>query len=177
MAAADRQFLAAESTGRGNGILFNHESERRGETFVTFKITRAVARIAAGLQDKLWLGNLDSVRDWGYAPEYVEGMWRMLQADDPGDYVLATGHAMTVRDFCVAAFARMGLDWEKHVAYDARYERPAEVDALIGDAGKAEQVLGWRAQTFGEDLVNVMVDGDVKKLQDELAGRHVRIDR
>jgi GDPmannose 4,6-dehydratase len=160
-----------------NGILFNHESERRGETFVTRKITRAVARIAVGLQEKVYLGNLDSVRDWGYAPEYVEGMWRMLQADEPADYVLATGHAMTVRDFCIAAFARVNLDWEKHVAYDARYERPSEVDALIGDASKAERLLGWRAQTFGDDLVNKMVDGDVKKLEDELAGRGVRIDR
>jgi GDPmannose 4,6-dehydratase len=160
-----------------NGILFNHESERRGETFVTRKITRAVARITAGLQEKVWLGNLDSVRDWGYAPEYVEGMWRMLQADEPSDYVLATGHAMTVRDFCIAAFARVNLDWEKHVAYDARYERPSEVDALIGDASKAERLLGWKAQTFGDDLVNRMVDGDVKKLEDELAGRGVRIDR
>ena len=159
-----------------NGILFNHESPRRGETFVTRKITRAVARIKAGLQDAVWLGNLDAVRDWGYAPEYVEGMWRMLQADEPSDYVLATGHAMTVRDFCQAAFARVNLDWEKHVAYDARYERPSEVDALIGDASKAERVLGWRAKTFGDDLVNKMVDGDVKKLEDELAGRSVRID-
>jgi GDPmannose 4,6-dehydratase len=160
-----------------NGILFNHESERRGETFVTRKITRAVARIAAGLQDKLWLGNLDSVRDWGYAPEYVEGMWRMLQADEPSDYVLATGHAMTVRDFCVAAFARVNLDWEKHVGYDARYERPSEVDALIGDASKAEKLLGWKAETFGDELVNRMVDGDVNKLADEMAGRNIRIDR
>ncbi len=160
-----------------NGILFNHESERRGETFVTRKITRAVSRIAAGLQEKVWLGNLDSVRDWGYAPEYVEGMWRMLQADEPSDYVLATGHAMTVRDFCQAAFDRVNLDWEKHVAYDARYERPSEVDALIGDASKAERLLGWKAQTFGDELVNKMVDGDVKRLEDELAGRSVRIDR
>ncbi len=160
-----------------NGILFNHESPRRGETFVTRKITRAVARIAAGLQDKLWLGNLDAVRDWGYAPEYVEGMWRMLQADQATDYVLATGHAMTVREFCQAAFARVDLDWEKHVAYDERYERPSEVDALIGDASKAERVLGWKAQTYGSALVDVMVDADVAALDDELSGRAVRTDR
>ena len=160
-----------------NGILFNHESPRRGETFVTRKITRAVARIAAGLQDAVWLGNLDSVRDWGFAPEYVEGMWRMLQSDTSDDYVLATGHAMTVRDFCVAAFARVGLDWEKHVRYDARYERPSEVDALIGDAGKASRQLGWKAQTYGDDLVDVMVDADVAALENQLAGRAVRIDR
>jgi GDPmannose 4,6-dehydratase len=159
-----------------NGILFNHESPRRGETFLTRKVTRAVARIAAGLQQKVWLGNLDAVRDWGFAPEYVEGMWRMLQADQPTDYVLATGHAMTVREFCQAAFARADLDWEKHVAYDERYERPAEVDALIGDAMKAERELGWKAKTYGDDLVNVMVDADIKKLEDELAGRLVRID-
>ena len=160
-----------------NGILFNHESPRRGETFVTRKITRAVARIAAGLQDTLWLGNLDAVRDWGYAPDYVEGMWRMLQADTPTDYVLATGHRMTVRDFCQGAFARVDLDWEKHVAHDQRYERPSEVDALIGDASKAERLLGWTASTYGADLVHVMVDADVQALDDELTGRQVRIDR
>src|SRR3954462_1012153 len=117
-----------------NGILFNHESPRRGETFVTRKITRAVARIKAGLQPALWLGNLDAVRDWGYAPEFVEGMWRMLQQDAGDDYVLATGHGATVREFCQAAFARVDLDWEKYVKHDERYERPSEVDALIGDA-------------------------------------------
>jgi GDPmannose 4,6-dehydratase len=160
-----------------NGILFNHESPRRGETFVTRKITRAVARIKAGLQEALWLGNLDAVRDWGYAPEYVEGMWRMLQAEAADDYVLATGHAMTVRDFCIAAFDRVGLDWERYVRYDARYERPSEVDALIGDASKAERQLGWKAQTYGRALVEVMVDADVAALEDELAGRKVRVDR
>jgi GDPmannose 4,6-dehydratase len=160
-----------------NGILFNHESPRRGETFVTRKITRAVARIKAGLQEHLYLGNLDSVRDWGYAKEYVEGMWRMLQQDAGDDYVLATGHAMTVRDFCEAAFARVDLDWEKCVRYDARYERPSEVDALIGDASKAESALGWKAQTFGDDLVNLMVDADVAALDDQMTGKSVRIDR
>ena len=160
-----------------NGILFNHESPRRGETFVTRKITRAVARIKAGLQDTLWLGNLEAVRDWGYAPEYVEGMWRMLQADSGDDYVLATGVPMTVRDFCVSAFDRVGLDWERHVRHDPRYERPSEVDALIGRADKAERQLGWTATTSGADLVNIMVDADVALLDDELAGRRIRVDR
>jgi GDPmannose 4,6-dehydratase len=160
-----------------NGILFNHESPRRGETFVTRKITRAVARIAAGLQEKVYLGNLDAVRDWGYAAEYVEGMWRMLQADAASDYVLATGHAMTVREFCVAAFERAGLDWSSYVVHDPRYERPAEVDALIGDATKAKGELGWTASTYGTDLVNLMVDADVALLDDERSGRAVRIDR
>ena len=160
-----------------NGILFNHESPRRGETFVTRKITRAVARIAAGLQTTLYLGNLEAIRDWGYAPEYVEGMWRMLQTDDPADYVLATGHAMSVRDFAAAAFARAGLDWEDHVEIDPRYERPAEVDALIGDASKAERELGWKAATYGTALVDLMVDADVELLRDEREGRLVRVDR
>ena len=160
-----------------NGILFNHESPRRGETFVTRKITRAVARIKAGLQDRLYLGNLDAVRDWGYAPEYVEGMWRMLQQDAPSDYVLATGQSMTVRDFAAAAFARVGLDWEQHVSIDARYQRPAEVDALIGDASKAHRVLGWRAETYGTALVDLMVDADVARLDAERAGLTVRVDR
>jgi GDPmannose 4,6-dehydratase len=160
-----------------NGILFNHESPRRGETFVTRKVTRAVARVAAGVQDRLYLGNLDAVRDWGYAPEYVEGMWRMLQQEEPSDYVLATGVAMTVREFTEAAFARVGLDWEQYVEHDDRYERPAEVDALIGDASKAQSVLGWRAGVTGVDLVNVMVDADVQALDDEMSGRLVRVDR
>ncbi|MER5178809.1 GDP-mannose 4,6-dehydratase [Streptomyces sp. NPDC002896] len=147
-----------------NGILFNHESPRRGETFVTRKITRAVAHIQAGLQDELYLGNLDAVRDWGYAPEYVEGMWRMLQHDEPMDFVLATGTGYTVRDFCRFAFARAGLDWEKHVSYDDRYERPTEVDALIGDAAKAREVLGWKAQTHAPELSKLMVDADVRAL-------------
>jgi GDPmannose 4,6-dehydratase len=160
-----------------NGILFNHESPRRGETFVTRKITRAAARIQAGLQEKLYLGNLDAVRDWGYAPEYVEGMWRMLQSDQPGDYVLATGHRMNVREFCAAAFGKLGMSWEDYVEHDPRYERPSEVDALLGDPSKAERELGWRARTFGNDLVNVMIDADVAALADELAGRLVRVDR
>ncbi len=160
-----------------NGILFNHESPRRGETFVTRKITRAVARIKLGLQEALWLGNLDAVRDWGYAKEYVEGMWRMLEADTSDDYVLATGHAMTVRDFCIAAFAHVDLDWEQYVKYDPRYERPSEVDALIGDASKAHRQLGWKAETYGDELVNLMVDADLRAVEDELAGKNIRIDR
>jgi GDPmannose 4,6-dehydratase len=160
-----------------NGVLFNHESPRRGETFLTRKVTRAVARIKLGLQSELYLGNLDAVRDWGYAKEYVEGMWRMLQADASDDYVLATGHAMTVRDWCVAAFERAGLDWERYVKHDPRYERPSEVDALIGDAGKAERELAWKAGTYGSDLVDLMVDADLQQVEDQLAGRGVRVDR
>jgi GDPmannose 4,6-dehydratase len=160
-----------------NGILFNHESPRRGETFVTRKITRAVARIKAGIQQRVYLGNLDAVRDWGYAPEYVEGMWRMLQQDEPADYVLATGHAMSVRDFAEAAFARAGLEAGDYVTVDPRYQRPAEVDALIGDASKARDRLGWTAQTYGTALVDLMVDADVALLRAEQEGRTVRIDR
>ena len=157
-----------------NGILFNHESPRRGETFVTRKITRAVARIAAGLQDELYLGNLDAVRDWGYAPEYVEAMWRMLQADEPTDYVVATGTAYSVRDFVTMAFERAGLDWEKHVRFDERYLRPSEVDALIGDASKAKALLGWTPSTLTPDLVAIMVDADIAHLEDQLSGDHAR---
>ena len=143
-----------------NGILFNHESPRRGETFVTRKITRAVARIAAGLQDELFLGNLDARRDWGYAPEYVEGMWRMLQVDEPADYVLATGTSYSVRDFVDLSFAHAGLDWERHVRLDPRYLRPTEVDDLIGDAGRAKERLGWEAKVHTPELVRIMVDAD-----------------
>ncbi|MGM7646578.1 GDP-mannose 4,6-dehydratase [Nocardia sp. JW2] len=148
-----------------NGILFNHESPRRGETFVTRKITRAVARIAAGLEQHVYLGNLDSIRDWGYAPEYVEGMWRMLQADEPDDYVLATGGSYTVRDFVVAAFERAGLDWTEHVRFDERYLRPTEVDALVGDASKAERLLGWKAGVHTPELAAIMVDADIAALE------------
>jgi GDPmannose 4,6-dehydratase len=143
-----------------NGILFNHESPRRGETFVTRKITMAVARIAAGLQDELHLGNLDARRDWGYAPEYVEGMWRMLQADQPDDYVLATGTSYSVGDFVRFAFEHAGLDWERHVRFDARYLRPTEVDDLIGDASRAQQKLGWGAKVHVPELARLMVDAD-----------------
>ena len=157
-----------------NGILFNHESPRRGETFVTRKITRAVARIASGLQDGVYLGNLDAVRDWGYAPEYVEGMWRMLQYDVPQDYVLATGVAATVRDFAEAAFAAAGLKAEDHVRMDPRYERPSEVDALIGDGSRARVVLQWEPQVRWDALAKLMVEADVKLLDDQLSGRLVR---
>jgi GDPmannose 4,6-dehydratase len=143
-----------------NGILFNHESPRRGETFVTRKITRAVARIAEGLQDELHLGNLDARRDWGYAPEYVEGMWRMLQADEPDDYVLATGTSYSVGDFVRLAFEHAGLDWERHVRFDPRYLRPTEVDDLIGDATRAKERLGWEAKVHTPELVRIMVDAD-----------------
>jgi GDPmannose 4,6-dehydratase len=143
-----------------NGILFNHESPRRGETFVTRKITMAVARIAAGQQDELHLGNLDARRDWGYAPEYVEGMWRMLQADTPDDYCLATGTSYSVGDFVRVAFEHAGLDWERHVRFDPRYLRPSEVDDLIGDASKAKLELGWEAKVHTPELAALMVDAD-----------------
>jgi GDPmannose 4,6-dehydratase len=147
-----------------NGILFNHESPRRGETFVTRKITMAVARIAAGLQEELYLGNLDARRDWGYAPEYTDAMWRMLQADEPGDYVVATGTSYSVGDFVRMAFEHAGLDWEKHVKFDPRYLRPTEVDDLIGDASKAKELLGWQAHTYTPELVKIMVDADRERL-------------
>jgi GDPmannose 4,6-dehydratase len=143
-----------------SGILFNHESPRRGENFVTRKITKAVASIEAGIQDHVELGNLDVVRDWGYAPEYVEGMWRMLQAPEPSDYVLATGTGHTVRAFCAAAFAHAGLDWRDHVRHNETFERPAEVDASIGDPSKAQAVLGWEARTDAMTLARLMVDAD-----------------
>jgi GDPmannose 4,6-dehydratase len=148
-----------------SGILFNHESPRRGENFVTRKITKAVAAIAAGIQDTVELGNLDAVRDWGYAPEYVEGMWRMLQADEPSDYVLATGVGHTVRDFCEAAFAHAGLEWRDHVKYNEGFERPSEVDALIGDSTHAFETLGWKARTTALDLARLMVDADRQDVQ------------
>jgi len=148
-----------------SGILFNHESPRRGESFVTRKITLGVASIKLGIADRLHLGNLDAVRDWGYAPEYVEGMWRMLQQDEPQDYVLATGVGTTVREFCDAAFGHVGLNWEDHVQYDKQYERPTEVDALIGDASKAQEVLGWQAETTAGRLAQIMVDADLEQMQ------------
>jgi GDPmannose 4,6-dehydratase len=148
-----------------NGILFSHESPRRGETFVTRKITRAVARIHAGLDEQLWMGNIDAVRDWGYAPEYVEGMWRMLQTDSPDDFVLATGEGNPVREFLALAFDEVGLDWEKYVRFDERYLRPAEVDASVGDASKAKSVLGWKPQVMLPELVKIMVAADIKTLE------------
>ena len=153
-----------------SGILFNHESPRRGESFVTRKVTLGVAAIKLGVTDHLTLGNLDAVRDWGYAPEYVEGMWRMLQHDEPQDYVLATGVGTTVREFCEYAFGQAGLNWEDHVRYDQSYERPTEVDALIGDATKAREVLGWEAATDAKGLAALMVDADIEQMS-RLLGR------
>ena len=148
-----------------NGILFNHESPRRGETFVTRKITRAVARIAGGSKEKLYLGNLEAVRDWGYAKEYVESMWLMMQQDKSSDYVIATGQGATVKEFAEAAFAHAGLSWKDHVELDKRYLRPTEVNALIGDTSKAEKQLGWKAKTNWKELAKIMVDADIQKLK------------
>jgi GDPmannose 4,6-dehydratase len=145
-----------------NGILFNHESPRRGETFVTRKITRAVAAIVAGKQEKLFLGNLDSIRDWGYAKEYVESMWLMLQQKSPSDYVVATGIGATIRDFCEQSFSRVNLDWQKYVEIDERYVRPTEVDALIGDNSKIREELGWTPTTDWKALANLMIDADLE---------------
>lgn len=152
-----------------NGILFNHESPRRGETFVTRKITRAATRIKLGLQDKLYLGNLDAKRDWGYAKEYVEAMWLMLQQDEGDDYVMATNETNSVRDFVMETFALLDLDWEKYVDYDKRYERPTEVDLLIGDPAKAKRQLDWEPKVRFKDLVKIMVDADLVLAKQELA--------
>jgi len=154
-----------------NGILFNHESPRRGETFVTRKISRAAARIKVGLDEDLYLGNLDAVRDWGYAKEYVEAMWLMLQAEEPTDYVVATGTAYAVRDFVQIAFDHIGLDWEKYVKFDERYLRPSEVDALIGDASKAVEILGWKPKTLPPELARLMVDADYELALAEVKSR------
>jgi GDPmannose 4,6-dehydratase len=159
-----------------SGILFNHESPRRGETFVTRKVTRAVAHIKAGLQDSLYLGNLDSKRDWGYAKEYVEAMWLMLQQDKPDDYVISTGETHTVKEFVQEAFKCADLDWKKYVKFDKRYLRPAEVDLLIGDASKAKKKLGWQPKTKFKELVKIMVDADMSDLESRLAG-HVQTTR
>jgi GDPmannose 4,6-dehydratase len=145
-----------------NGILFNHESPRRGETFVTRKITLAAARIKAGLQEKLFMGNLDAIRDWGYAPEYVEGMWRMLQVDEPDDYVVATGTEYSVKDFLGFAFGHLGLDWEKFVELDPRFLRPTEVDSLIGDPSKVIAATGWSPSVLPPQLAQIMVEADVQ---------------
>lgn len=153
-----------------SGILFNHESPRRGETFVTRKVSRAVAKIKLGLQDDLYLGNLDSKRDWGYAKEYVEAMWLMLQQDKPDDYVIATGETHTIKEFVEAAFDHVQLDWEKHVKSDPRYFRPAEVDLLIGDASKAKKKLGWEPKVTFNELVQIMVDADIQDLKEKLDG-------
>lgn len=165
-----RNYREAYGIFATNGILFNHESPRRGETFVTRKITRAVARIKAGVQSELYMGNLDAVRDWGYAPEYVEAMWRMLQHDEPTDFVVATNTAYTVKDFLQLSFEHAGLDWEKYVRFDERYLRPTEVDSLIGDPSKAEQLLGWKPTILTPRLAQIMVDADVAALA--LEGQH-----
>jgi GDPmannose 4,6-dehydratase len=150
-----------------NGILFNHESPRRGETFVSRKVTRAAARIKAGLEDKVYLGNLDAKRDWGYAKEYVEAMWLMLQQSEPDDYVIATGQTHSVRELVEEAFSYAGLDARQHLAIDPRYYRPAEVDLLIGDASKAKQKFGWQAKTNFQQLVRLMMDADIEAAKKE----------
>jgi GDPmannose 4,6-dehydratase len=156
-----------------NGILFNHESPRRGETFVTRKISRAVAAIKHGLQHDLFLGNLEAKRDWGYAPEYVEAMWQILQQAQGDDFVIATGETHTVREFTEAAFAHVDLDWKKYVKHDPRYERPAEVDLLIGNSAKAKKILGWEPKVRFKELVRIMVDADMELLARETPRKHL----
>jgi len=158
-----------------NGILFNHESPRRGETFVTRKITMAAARIKLGLQDCLYLGNLDSKRDWGYAKEYVEAMWLMLQQDNPDDYVISTNETHTVKEFCEKTFTALDLDWKEFVKFDSRYERPTEVDLLIGDSSKAKKVLNWEPKVKFDELVRIMVEEDLRLAKIELAGKQAGI--
>jgi len=157
-----------------NGILFNHESPRRGENFVSRKITLGVAAIKLGLQNELVLGNLDAKRDWGYAKDYVEAMWLMLQADSPDDFVVATNETHTVREFCEKSFAHVGLDWKKYVRTDAKFFRPTEVDLLIGDYSKAKKQLGWQPRTSFDELVKLMVDSDLKLLEREVPRREVQ---
>ncbi|MER7279811.1 GDP-mannose 4,6-dehydratase [Dactylosporangium sp. NPDC000244] len=159
-----RNYREAHGMFVANGIMFNHESPRRGKAFVTRKITHAVARIKAGYDTELYLGNLEAVRDWGYAKEYVEAMWLMLQADEPSDYVIATGTAHTVRDFAEQAFGHVGLDWQRYVRFDERYLRPTEVDSLIGDASKAAVELGWKPKTLVPELASLMVEEDLKSV-------------
>jgi GDPmannose 4,6-dehydratase len=156
-----------------NGILFNHESPRRGETFVTRKISRAVAAIKHGLQNELFLGNLEAKRDWGYAPEYVEAMWRILQQDHGDDFVIATGETHSVREFAELAFEHVGLDWKKFVKHDLRYERPAEVDLLVGDSSKARKTLGWQPKVHFQELVRIMVDADMELLSRKSPQEHL----
>ena len=165
---AVKNYREAYGLHASNGILFNHESPRRGETFVTRKITRAVGRIKLGLQSELFMGNVNACRDWGFAGDYVEGMWRMLQQDSPDDYVLATGEMHSVREFLAEAFGYVGLDWEKYVKHDSRYERPSEVDQLLGDPTKARTVLGWTPKVTFKELVKMMVDADLKLAEKEL---------
>ena len=159
-----RNYREAYGIHATNGILFNHESPRRGETFVTRKISIAAARIKLGIQEKLYLGNLSAIRDWGYAPEYVESMWLMLQHDSPDDFVVATGVGASVRDFCQQAFEHLGMDYEKYVVSEKRYERPTEVPELIGDNSKISKTLNWHPNTYWKELCNLMVDSDYKRL-------------
>jgi GDPmannose 4,6-dehydratase len=161
-----RNYREAYGMFASNGILFNHESPRRGETFVTRKITRAVARISLGLQKELYLGNLEAIRDWGFAPEYVDAMWRILQHNVAGDYVIATGTAYSVRDFLDAAFKSVNLEWQAFVKYDKKYERPTEVDALIGNSEKAHKDLNWTYKTDALEMAKIMVMGDIRLLKD-----------
>ena len=156
-----------------NGILFNHENPRRGETFVTRKITRAATRIKMGLQDALYLGNLDAKRDWGYAKEYVDVMWLMLQQDRPDDYVCATGETHTIREFCEVCFGQLDLDWKQYVKYDARYERPSEVELLIGDCSKLKKQIGWEPKVKFAELARIMVDADLELARQELAMKNI----
>ena len=165
---AVKNYREAYGLHASNGILFNHESPRRGETFVTRKITRAVSRIKMGLQSELFMGNVNARRDWGFAGDYVEGMWRMLQQNSPDDYVLATGEMHSVKEFLAEAFGYVGLDWEKYVKHDSRYERPSEVDQLLGDPTKARTVLGWMPKVTFKELVKMMVDADLKLAEEEL---------
>ena len=166
---AVRNYREAYGIFASNGILFNHESPRRGETFVTRKITRAVGRIKMGLQDKLYMGNINSLRDWGFAGDYVEGMWRIMQHERPDEFVLATGEMHTVKEFLEEAFGLVGLDWEKYVECDKRYLRPTEVDQLLGDASKAKRELGWEPKVKFHDLVKMMVDSDLELARKERA--------
>ena len=166
---AAKNYREAYGIHASNGILFNHESPRRGETFVTRKITRAASRIKFGLQQELYMGNVNARRDWGFAGDYVEGMWRMLQQDVPDDYVLATGEMHSVREFLQEAFAYVGLEWEKYTRHDTRYDRPSEVDQLLGDPGKAKRVLGWEPKVKFKELVAMMMDADMDLARKELA--------
>ncbi len=165
---AVKNYREAYGLHASNGILFNHESPRRGETFVTRKITRAASRIKLGLQQELFMGNVNALRDWGFAGDYVEGMWRMLQQDNPDDYVLATGEMHSVKEFLAEAFDYVGLDWEKYTRHDSRYERPSEVEQLLGDPSKAKRVLGWEPKVTFKGLVKMMMDADLKLAEKEL---------
>ena len=164
-----RNYREAYGLHATNGILFNHESPRRGETFVTRKITLAAARIKLGLQEKLFLGNLEAVRDWGYAPEYVHSMWLMLQQENPNDFVVATGVGATVREFCDVAFNQVGLDYRDYVVTDSKYHRPTEVNALIGDASKAKELLNWEAKTTWRELAALMTEADIQFVKSQIA--------